>query len=79
MLIAPPHGLLRGKLARSSRRTRAPAAAPSTSAGYGPMHLTDVITANTGGTHEEVLEAGRQAAERVQRLFTALLADERLY
>ena len=27
MLIAPPHGLLRGKRARSSRRTRAPAAA----------------------------------------------------
>ncbi|MPZ82343.1 MAG: N-acetylmuramoyl-L-alanine amidase [Actinophytocola sp.] len=29
------------------------AGAPSTSAGYGPMHLTDVVAANTGGTHHD--------------------------
>ncbi|HEY0454721.1 peptidoglycan recognition family protein, partial [Actinophytocola sp.] len=29
------------------------AGAPSTSAGYGPMHLTDVTAANTGGTHHD--------------------------
>jgi purine-nucleoside phosphorylase len=43
------------------------------------LSLVTNLAANKGGTHEEVLEAGRQAAERVQRLFTALLADERLY
>jgi hypothetical protein len=26
---------------------------PSTSAGYGPMHLTDVVAANAGGTHHD--------------------------
>lgn len=26
---------------------------PSTSAGYGPMHLTDVVAANEGGTHHD--------------------------
>ncbi|MDQ3403326.1 MAG: N-acetylmuramoyl-L-alanine amidase [Actinomycetota bacterium] len=26
---------------------------PSTSAGYGPMHLTDVVTANAGGSHHD--------------------------
>ncbi|WP_459707088.1 N-acetylmuramoyl-L-alanine amidase [Actinophytocola sp. KF-1] len=26
---------------------------PSTSAGYGPMHLTDVVAANSGGTHHD--------------------------
>ncbi|MCT2588160.1 N-acetylmuramoyl-L-alanine amidase [Actinophytocola gossypii] len=29
------------------------AGTPSTSAGYGPMHLTDVAAANTGGTHHD--------------------------
>ncbi|ALG13834.1 N-acetylmuramoyl-L-alanine amidase [Kibdelosporangium phytohabitans] len=29
------------------------AGTPSTSAGYGPMHLTDVRTANPGGTHHD--------------------------
>ena len=29
------------------------AGTPSTSAGYGPMHLTDVREANTGGTHHD--------------------------
>ena len=27
--------------------------APSTSAGYGPMHLTDVVAANAGGSHHD--------------------------
>jgi N-acetyl-anhydromuramyl-L-alanine amidase AmpD len=35
-------------------RWDANAGTPSTSAGYGPMHLTDVITANSGGSeHDE--------------------------
>jgi hypothetical protein len=29
------------------------AGTPSTSAGYGPMHLTDVVAANAGGTHHD--------------------------
>ncbi len=29
------------------------AGTPSTSAGYGPMHLTDVVTANAGGSHHD--------------------------
>src|SRR3954447_5705304 len=29
------------------------AGTPSTSAGYGPMHLTDVVAANSGGTHHD--------------------------
>jgi N-acetyl-anhydromuramyl-L-alanine amidase AmpD len=29
------------------------AGTPSASAGYGPMHLTDVVTANAGGTHHD--------------------------
>jgi N-acetylmuramoyl-L-alanine amidase len=29
------------------------AGSPSTSAGYGPMHLTDVVAANEGGTHHD--------------------------
>jgi N-acetyl-anhydromuramyl-L-alanine amidase AmpD len=34
-------------------RWDANAGTPSTSAGYGPMHLTDVVTANAGGTHHD--------------------------
>ncbi|CAM3987934.1 N-acetylmuramoyl-L-alanine amidase [Kibdelosporangium persicum] len=34
-------------------RWDANAGTPSTSAGYGPMHLTDVRTANAGGTHHD--------------------------
>jgi hypothetical protein len=34
-------------------RWDANAGTPSTSAGYGPMHLTDVIAANSGGSHHD--------------------------
>jgi hypothetical protein len=34
-------------------RWDANAGTPSTSAGYGPMHLTDVVAANAGGSHHD--------------------------
>ena len=43
------------------------------------LSLVTNLAANKGGTHEEVLEMGRLAAARVQRLFAALLGDQRLY
>jgi purine-nucleoside phosphorylase len=43
------------------------------------LSLITNLAANAGGTHEEVLEMGRLAAERVQRLFSAMLGDPRLY
>jgi purine-nucleoside phosphorylase len=42
------------------------------------LSLITNLAANAGGTHEEVLEIGRLAQERVQRLFSAMLADPRL-
>jgi purine-nucleoside phosphorylase len=42
------------------------------------LSLISNLAADEGGSHEEVLEMGRRAAERVQRLFTALLGDPRL-
>lgn len=43
------------------------------------LSLITNLAADQGGTHEEVIEMGRLAAERVQRLFSAMLADARLY
>jgi purine-nucleoside phosphorylase len=43
------------------------------------LSLVTNLAANAGGTHEEVLEMGRLAAERVQRLFGSMLADPRLF
>jgi purine-nucleoside phosphorylase len=43
------------------------------------LSLVTNLAANAGGTHEEVLEMGRQAAERVQKLFGAMLGDPALF
>ncbi len=43
------------------------------------LSLISNLAADQGGSHEEVLEMGRRAAERVQRLFTAMLGESRLY
>lgn len=43
------------------------------------LSLVTNLAANAGGTHEEVLEIGRMAAERVQKLFGAMLGDPLLF